>query len=456
VALSCSCVSSGGCPGLGSQTGPVFRGTVLAVTDLPPTSDFAFLSSRKARVRVDESFGGLSPDVHEVDVLTGSGGGDCGIPFKAGEEYLIDSFVGKDGIAHAGICSSTRRIDAAGFDLQILRQRRDGKQVPSLTGQVAQPDRNFEGLLGMRDPKPLANIMVRVRADGKVYETRADSQGFYAFYGLPSGKYEFVPDLPPATMLSWFIGSDKPRAPFELRAGACQLGNVEVFASGSIQGRILDASGKPLGSAFAYIVPASESVLPKKSGLYWEYQGRVDFFKFVHIPPGEYLIVVNPDDSLDPEFPYQRTFYPGVHDRASASIITIRGGEQIKDADIRIKQQFTPRHLAARVTWADGRLIRDFVFVTAKGTVRPDALSHTSQPDLKASVINLSVLPSEPYEVEAELTCRYADERSMGPGAKLKSNKVYLPPSDDRKEILLTIPATSCPAVSGKKLLTDQ
>jgi len=328
--------------------------------------------------------------------------------------------------------------------------------VPSLTGQVAQPDRNFEGLLGMRDPKPLANIMVRVRADGKVYETRADSQGFYAFYGLPSGKYEFVPDLPPATMLSWFIGSDKPRAPFELRAGACQLGNVEVFASGSIQGRILDASGKPLRSAFAYIVPNSESVLRKANRLYWEYQGREDFFKFVHIPPGEYLIVVNPDDSLDPEFPYQRTFYPGVHDRASASIITIRGGEQIKDADIRLEQQFAPRHLAARVTWADGRLIRDFVFVVAKGTVTPDAMSHTSQPDLKASVVDLSVLPNEPYEVEAELTCRYADERSVGPGAKLKSNKVLIAPDDDRKEILLTIPATSCPAVNGKKVLTDQ
>ena len=167
------------------------------------------------------------------------------------------------------------------------------------------------------------------------------------------------------------------------------------------------------------------------------------------------MIVVNPDDSLDPKFPYRRTFFPGVHDRAAATTITVREGEQIKDADIRLEQQFAPRHLTARVIWADGRLIRDFVFVTAKG-INADAMSDARQPDLKASIVELSVLPNEPYEVEAELTCRYADERSVGPGAKLKSNKIHLASGDDQKELLLTIPATSCPEVAGRKLLTGQ
>jgi hypothetical protein len=102
-------------------------------------------------------------------------------------------------------------------------------------------------------------------------------------------------------------------------------------------------------------------------------------------------------------------------------------------------------------------LIKDFVFVTAKGTANPDAMSDARQPNLKASIIELSLLPSEPYEVEAELTCRYADERILsGPGAKLKSNSVHLAAGDDRKEILLTIPVMSCPEVPGKKSLTGQ
>lgn len=93
-AFSCFCVPSGGCPGLGGEALPVFLGTVLSVTNLPSTTPDAFLSSRKARIQVDESFGGLSPDTHEVDVLTGSGGGDCGVPFKPGDKYLVGASIG--------------------------------------------------------------------------------------------------------------------------------------------------------------------------------------------------------------------------------------------------------------------------------------------------------------------------------------------------------------------------
>ncbi len=451
VAFSCFCVPSTGCPGLGGKGFPVFLGTVLAVTDLPSTGDHVFLSERKASIQVDESFGGLSPDVHEVDVLTGTGGGDCGIPFKAGDVYLIGAFIGNDGMVHAGICGSTRMIDAAGAALRILRQQRNGEHVPSLAGQIAQHDRSFEGPIGMHDPKPLPNVMVRVKEDGKVYETRADAEGLYSFYDLPPGQHEFAPDLPSGTILSWFIGSNKPAVPFELNAHACQERNIDVFASGSIQGRILDSSNKLLPEALVYIVTAEATVLPKEHQSYWESQGKEGFFKFVHIPPGRYFILVNPDDSLNPGFPYRRTFYPSAHDRASAAIIAVRGGEQIKNADIRLEQQFTPRHVTVRVTWADGRLIKDFVYIMAKGTVNPAAMSDASQQDM--SVADLSILPNERYEIEVELTCRYSDERSSGPGATLKSNKFYLEPGDDRTEISLTIPGTACPAIRLVKSL---
>jgi hypothetical protein len=456
AAFSCSCIPYNGCPGLGGKRGPVFLGTVLTVTDLGRIDDNPFLTSRRARFQVNEPFGGLAPDVHELDVLTGLGGGDCGISFKPGEVYLIDAFVGKDGLFHAGVCSSTRKIEAAGVALRVLRQLRDGEEAPSLAGRIAQIARNFEGTYGTYVPKPLANALVRVTTDGKAYETRADKDGLYAFYGLPSGQYEFAPELPPGTTLSWFIGSDRPLGSFDLHAGACSERNIDVFPSGSIQGRIRDQSNQLLPAASVYIVPADEKVLPKRGRLYRESQGKEDFFKFVHIPPGKYLILVNPDDSLDPDFPYRRTFYPGVHDRASAVIITLRGGEQIKDLDIRLGQQLSARHLTVRVTWEDGRLVRDFVSVTAKGTVNPSAMSHTRQPAMRSSVVDLSILPEEPYEVEAELTCRYADARSMGPGATLRSNRLHIAPGDNRTELSLTIPGSACPEINGKRLLTER
>ena len=314
---------------MGGKSHPVFVGTVVSVTDLPQKSEFEFLASRKARIRVDEPFGGLAADVEEIDVLTGAGGGDCGIPFQAGDVYLIDGSVGADGRIHAGICSNTRRVEFANMAVRILRQRRDGRQVPSVVGTIAQSDRNFEGFMGTHPARPLANTLVRVKAlmDGAMFDTRSDTIGRYEFYGLPTGRYQFAPELPPGTIMAEYVGSDGPPIPFEVRVGECQERGISVFASGSIEGRVLDASNKLLAHAFVNILPSGKQALPKARELYWASQGKEGFFKFVHLPPGRYLLVVNPDDKQDPEFPYPRTFYPAVHDRDSAKVITLQGGE---------------------------------------------------------------------------------------------------------------------------------
>jgi len=327
--------------------------------------------------------------------------------------------------------------------------------VPSLAGRIAEIGRSFEGTLGMRPPKPLANTPVRVKAAGKAFETQSDAAGLYAFYNLPEGNYEFAAGLPPGTTLSSYIGSDGPPPSVRLPAGSCQESDIEVFPSGSIEGRVLDASNKPLPYASVYIVPADEKVLPKRSQLYRESQDKERFFKFVHIPPGQYLILVNPDDVQDPDFPYQRTFHPSAHERESAEIITIVGGEQIAGADIRLEQEFKPRHLKVRVTWQDGRLIRDIIFVEAKPTENAAAAAQVTQPDLEKSVVDLLIVAHEPYDIEAKLICRYSDEHGSGPGATLQSNQIYFGPGDGRKEISLTIPAKACPEIEGKILQTE-
>jgi hypothetical protein len=440
-AFSCSCASSAGCPGLGGEGGPVFLGTVLEVTDLPFTSDFKFLSSRKARIHVNESFGGLPADISEVEILTGSGGGDCGLSFKPGDVYLIDASIGDDGKFHAGICSYSQKLEFAGAAVRVLRKRRDGYKVPSLTGRIVQYDRDFKGLIGTRKAKPLANTLIRVKGGGRAYETWSDDQGLYELYDVPLGKYDFDPDLPFGTTLSWFIGSDKLLESFDLKR-SCEERDIEVFASGSIQGRVLDSQNNVLSNAFVYIMPAEVELIPEEKQLYWESQSKEGFFKFVHIPPGKYLTLVNPDDEQNPGFPYSRTFYPGVHDRTSAGIISVGAGEQVKDADIHVQKQFTPLDLRVRVTWADGQPIRDYVFVEAKGTVDKTAMSHTIQPDAKESVINLSVLPNESYELEAHLNCS---------GFTLRSNKAHLMPGDGQSELVLVLPANNCTEWRNKR-----
>jgi len=101
-------------------------------------------------------------------------------------------------------------------------------------------------------------------------------------------------------------------------------------------------------------------------------------------------------------------------------------------------------------------LIRDLAFVDATATDRGEAIAFTRQPDRKKSVIDLTILPNEPYKIEAHLTCRYGDDHGIGPGATLRSNEVYMDAKDDRAEISLVIPASGCPEVAGKTLLTEK
>ena len=72
------------------QTDAVFAGEVLAVTDekqATTTNQTPVLQSgRHVRVRVLESFRGKA--AKEVDVFTGSGGGNCGFTFQTGASYL--------------------------------------------------------------------------------------------------------------------------------------------------------------------------------------------------------------------------------------------------------------------------------------------------------------------------------------------------------------------------------
>jgi hypothetical protein len=147
---------------LGSKRHPVFLGTVLATTALPPGHAVKFSESRKVRIRVDDSFGGLPAGMREIEVLTGTGGGDCGVPFQIGDVYLVYSYAGDDGVLHTSTCSSTRKVDGASSGLRVLRQKRSGKREPALTGQIVKQKRDFGGSFGYHDSEKLAHLRIRL------------------------------------------------------------------------------------------------------------------------------------------------------------------------------------------------------------------------------------------------------------------------------------------------------
>jgi hypothetical protein len=55
-----------------------------------------------------------------VVVFTGSGGGDCGFPFRRGESYLVYASANTDGWLGTGICGRTAELSRAAADLREL------------------------------------------------------------------------------------------------------------------------------------------------------------------------------------------------------------------------------------------------------------------------------------------------------------------------------------------------
>lgn len=299
------------------------------------------------------------------------------------------------------------------------------------------------GILGTHPPAPLPGALIRVRSRGRTFETKSDADGLFAFYGLPSGEYEFAPDLPPHTTFSRYIESEAPPDRFPVSSEACRERNVEVFASGSIQGRVVDSSNRIVTDATVHLRPVEAAGLPDSQRLPRAYQSKGGYFKFPHVSAGRYLLLVNPNDERDPEFPYRKT----------AAVITVRDGEQARNADIRLGESFAVRHLNVRVTWADGSPVRTFVFLEAKGTADP-ALESSATTDTGAGVLKL--LANEPYQVQARLTCRYSDDNSVGPGETLRSSGITLSMRDDPGKVALRFPANTCPAIAGKTLLNGR
>jgi hypothetical protein len=65
------------------------------------------------------------PVADTLVIRTGEGGGDCGIRFQVGAEYLV--YASGENELYTGICHRTRPLVQAGEDVQALGPRRSGR-----------------------------------------------------------------------------------------------------------------------------------------------------------------------------------------------------------------------------------------------------------------------------------------------------------------------------------------
>lgn len=115
---TCSCVGPGTPQSALESATAAFTGTVVSVRESTERTEHGRWPVRVVRFRVDGAWKGVNAP--EVTVLTGMGGGDCGLDFDRGVRYLVYAYGGAGRKLSTGLCTRTAPAARAGEDLRAL------------------------------------------------------------------------------------------------------------------------------------------------------------------------------------------------------------------------------------------------------------------------------------------------------------------------------------------------
>lgn len=329
--------------------------------------------------QVEEAFSGVKGK-NKVTIYSGTGGADCGYWFLRDEQYLVyaNEYEGK---FYTSICSRTRQLENATEDLIFLRQLPREGIGARIYGVVATQGEERDSK-GEWKVDGLAGITILIKnSRGERTELATDSDGRYEVTGFKPGEYEVQARLP-----DYYYRDEDSIHKLKVHDRGCARADFAAIPDGRITGRLLDSGGKPVKEAKVVLIsPKAQGFVTMNSEIGREYiraedQGR---FEFSQIPPGEYLLGVNITSSPDAEEPYPPTYYPGVTNRAQATVIKVSLGQKLNNFVLKLPPKLIERAVQGVVLWPDGTpaagaevYLADSLHPgwIATGTTRTDAL----------------------------------------------------------------------------------
>ncbi len=434
ISAACTCASPGpkACPGLG-PTEVIFVGTLIDIEN--PAPDDGGLGGpglSRYHFTIDENIAGAQGS--EIDIFSGRGGADCSYHFKQGQQYLVFPYRGDDSRLFATICSPTRPIDQAQAILPQLRAMRDHQRVASVYGILRSSQQPYEYVWDDRLDRILPNTRLELRSEDKTFVAVTDSNGAYAFYGVPEGEYHFAGELPENLEFAQVILGG-PLPPLKLPTHACFESDLTALPSGRIRGRVLGPDGKPLVFAAVDLFRREKYTAEIPNGGWYEAQDRdKGYFEFQNVSPGDYVLIYNSAGRIDEDEPYQRTFYPGVADLKSAKVIHLEGGQKFDDADIRVSDGRPTREIIVRLVAETGEL-PDINYVEGKGS---DGQT-TSEEAVSPGAYTISIFKDVRYEFHGQGYCSATNKETA-------TESIQVDGSDERAtELTLVFLGAGCP-----------
>jgi hypothetical protein len=284
---------------------------------------------------------------------------NCAPKFKAGERYLLYASLHKDSKTWEVYgCGRSRSAESAPDDLSYLENLSEAVKQTRLSGTLKHYEEGFSLV------KLLPGIKVSVVGQGKSYEAYTNQHGVYEVYGLPEGKYEIKPEIPPTSKVRFPMPfgpvsyTNERSLQVELKVGSCAGVDFVLSSDTAITGKVYGVDGKPMPNVCLKLIAADVrapnpyfkiSDCTEKDGAY-----RLD-----EVPPGRYIILANYDGKMSGDAPFRPTYYPGVFDKEKAAVITVGEGQKLDSYDIHVPEQFPTVVLKGVLLYSDGKPVQD-------------------------------------------------------------------------------------------------
>jgi len=379
------------------------RRAFLADAQNPTGADFNFQwYGRRIEVDVVERFWG---DVDEtVVVQTGFGGGDCGVAFKEGEEYLIRSAAGKNGLYATGICGKTGHVRFHQDTLASLRAWRKGEPRPRIVSGVVQDWTSRENRHARGGYPPMEGVDVFLRGEGTELKATTDADGAFRFENVPQEVFQVDPDVPGYGPTSV---SDH-RDPLDMISNSCSSLFITLKQNQAvIRGRVLPQPGEELPrNLWIEAIPADPNSAAPFDATADKENGR---FSIDEIEPGRFHVAINVENAptgphgrtkgRDKIWPYRSTYYPGVSDPAKAAVFEVQRGMVVDVGNWTLPARLREVMIPGQVVLPDGTPASDARLILRRPS-RDESLSKFGPTDGEGR-FEAYLLESIEYEVEA-------------------------------------------------------
>jgi hypothetical protein len=165
------------------------------------------------------------------------------------------------------------------------------------------------------------------------------------------------------------------------------------------------------------------------------------------VGPGDYILVFNRANRMNPNAPFKRAFYPGVADLSEAQTIHLDDGQQLSKIDIHVSDRYPARQVRVQLKWLGARPPGS---VTV--SVKADQGENPAADEIGDNLYEVTLLESASYKISAwedldpgRTPSGRRRKADCPPPSRVDATSVSVLGSDaDVKKVTLTFPKPGC------------